>query len=240
MFDRKAYMKIYNQLPEPKAALKARFVQFAVENPDLMRGYWNSYYDRVKEAAFQILGDECFSCKETEPEFLSIDHVNNDGHAEPLHHKQIYAKIARGGTEGFRLLCRNCNSGRAVKAARESVSKSSLQPGPDCEKCGTGTVLDANGWKRCQKCVRNRLYFMKVKAFAVFGGKCSCCPESDPDRLNIDHVREDGGKNRSKPAAVYASVVRGNADMSRYQVLCFNCNHSKHVGGTCVHQRRKT
>lgn len=88
------------------------------------RSYW-----RLKEAAYMAYGGyKCQCCGETEPLFLSIDHVNNDGH---LYRK---AKKTETGTwikvgshcgenlfrwlrrenypEGFQVLCLNCNGGK--------------------------------------------------------------------------------------------------------------------------------
>lgn len=55
----------------------------------------------------------CRNCPETDPAFLTLDHVNGDG----KEHRAIvgshaYADLRRRGwpQDGFRLLCWNCNS----------------------------------------------------------------------------------------------------------------------------------
>lgn len=62
-------------------------------------------------------GAVCACCGETEPLFLTIDHINNDGH---LHRKNtpsatnLYTHLrARGFPPGFQVLCMNCNFGKA-------------------------------------------------------------------------------------------------------------------------------
>jgi hypothetical protein len=58
----------------------------------------------------------CACCGETDIDMLSIDHVNNDG---SKHRKQIgdniylYLKNNNFPQEGYRVLCMNCNAGRA-------------------------------------------------------------------------------------------------------------------------------
>ncbi|WP_148640053.1 hypothetical protein [Aureimonas sp. AU20] len=64
-------------------------------------------------------GPVCNCCGETEPLFLSIDHVNNDGN---LHRKEIpkvnggysmYVWLKRQGfPAGFQILCMNCQTGK--------------------------------------------------------------------------------------------------------------------------------
>ena len=68
-------------------------------------------------------GGSCVCCKENNPAFLTLDHVNNDGAA---HRKEIWSsKNSRGGNmwwwakknnypNSLQLLCFNCNCGRDV------------------------------------------------------------------------------------------------------------------------------
>lgn len=69
---------------------------------------------KLRDEVFAAYGGyECNCCGETMPEFLQIDHVNNDG-AE--HRRQIkasggiYSWLKRNGfPQGFQVLCANCN-----------------------------------------------------------------------------------------------------------------------------------
>lgn len=74
---------------------------------------------RRKEEVKQAYGGECACCGETRSAFLTIDHMNNDG----AEHRRKMRPGGRGcggkiytilKNEGYRLLCWNCNSGRAV------------------------------------------------------------------------------------------------------------------------------
>jgi len=58
-------------------------------------------------------GNVCVCCGEGLIEFLSIDHINNDGaeHRKNLGRTNIYSWLKANGfpKEGFQVLCMNCN-----------------------------------------------------------------------------------------------------------------------------------
>ena len=58
----------------------------------------------------------------TDPRALQIDHVNNDGHAEPLKaYRYGFLKSVLADTAGrFQLLCANCNVIKAHDALKET------------------------------------------------------------------------------------------------------------------------
>ncbi len=76
-----------------------------------------------KDAAFNAYGGyKCNCCGETIKQFLSIDHINNDG---AKHRKELTGDSRRGGGNnlyiwlkrnkypaGFQVLCMNCNCGK--------------------------------------------------------------------------------------------------------------------------------
>lgn len=73
-------------------------------------------YD-LKRVVYTHYGNRCACCNETELNFLTIDHVNNDGY---LKRKQegvgasLYRKIKNSCFPlSFQLLCMNCNFGKA-------------------------------------------------------------------------------------------------------------------------------
>ena len=78
--------------------------------------------DRDRRAAIRrevlaAYGGKCACCGETHPEFLAIDHINNDGadHRKEVKSQEICRWLKRNGfpKEGFQLLCHNCNLAKA-------------------------------------------------------------------------------------------------------------------------------
>jgi hypothetical protein len=88
-------------------------------NPDFTVRITKKYRDRNRHDAFMAYGGfRCACCGETEPMFLTIDHIENDGNVQ---RREIGSK---GGSHfftwlrqqkyppGFQVLCRNCNWGK--------------------------------------------------------------------------------------------------------------------------------
>lgn len=80
---------------------------------------------------------------------------------------------------------------------------------------------------------------LKREVVDHYGGKCSCCGETEITFLSLDHVNNDGAEERRRITSGtnmwYHARKEGYPD--RYQVLCFNCNHGRFInGGVCPHQ----
>jgi len=76
--------------------------------------------------------------------------------------------------------------------------------------------------------------------------ECLCCGESELEFLCIDHI-EGGGKQHRKEMGGgnhQISSVNGflkmikDPDKDKYQILCWNCNFSKHKNGECSHKQK--
>jgi len=86
---------------------------------------WQSLRDEVFVA---YGGYRCKCCGETEPRFLQIDHVNNDG---AKHRRQmggggnhLYLWLKRNKyPEGFQVLCANCNYAKRFGPCPHQVAK---------------------------------------------------------------------------------------------------------------------
>lgn len=98
-----------------------------------------------------------------------------------------------------------------------------------------------------RKAVRKERYErIKDQVFAAYGGYvCSCCGETEPSMLTIDHKNEDGADFRRKIKSnrwsynFYIWIIN-NGYPDDLQVLCYNCNLSKHRnGGICAHKLRE-
>lgn len=73
---------------------------------------------RTREKVIKGYGETCICCKETNPKFLTLDHVNNDG---KLHREEIGSggsdintwAVKNNFPSNLQLLCYNCNLGKA-------------------------------------------------------------------------------------------------------------------------------
>lgn len=184
----------------------------------------NKHRAALRQAAIDAYGRACACCGETVERFLTIDHVNGDG-AE--HRRQVgpaaqtYRWLRDNEyPDGFQTLCWNCNCGRHIN--------SGLCP-------HTSTVKEpASASSRSRR-------KLKVAAVAAYGGKCACCGETELTFLTIDHVDNDGAKQRANVTGngrgtVMHRWLRQNNWPTGFQVLCFNCNSGKQVNGQqCPH-----
>lgn len=76
---------------------------------------------------------------------------------------------------------------------------------------------------------------MRLEVLARYGRCSTCCGESHPRALTIDHVRPlRGGRRRPN---LYAWLLRHGGPPGPYQVLCLNCNMLKGTGAECPHKR---
>ncbi len=73
----------------------------------------------LRQQILLIYGSRCACCGESTPEFLTIDHIKNDGAA---HRKEVgeggrfYKWLRRQGfpKDNFQLLCFNCNCAKGI------------------------------------------------------------------------------------------------------------------------------
>lgn len=108
--------------------------------------------------------------------------------------------------------------------------------------------LQALWWKRSKKKLKFyrkyvwKTWNQKAKLDVVYnyGGKCRCCGETNLKFLTIDHIYNDGYKERIKQVGgsrIYAMLRRKNCPKKRYQLLCWNCNCGKRMNkGICPHK----
>ena len=108
--------RLYAEDPQWRAKeSKARY--YANKEPFLIRARERNR--RLKWEVVTALGGKCACCGESEPEFLTVDHINGDGAA---HRKKVtgttrassimvYKDIKRQGFPRtvYRVLCFNCN-----------------------------------------------------------------------------------------------------------------------------------
>ena len=71
---------------------------------------------KLRQEIIEAYGGSCICCGEVIPEFLSIDHINNDGNEERRANNgkggaKFYRELKRKGfpKDNYQLLCMNCN-----------------------------------------------------------------------------------------------------------------------------------
>ena len=209
---RKWQKKLYDD-PDPtrleafRVRLRANYKKHKVKR---------SVTKRAKRQALKLLvmthyGGKCAHCGTAELEFLTLDHVAEDGaeHRLELGSKCIYRHARDAGfPPRFQCLCFNCN----FKKSRATLGTS-------------GASRSFVG--------------LRLATLAAYGGKCTCCGEDEEVKLALDHVHGGGREHRSI-GGVRGAAYRDARDRNYppdYQILCHNCNASKAFGGTCIHHR---
>jgi len=82
-------------------------------------------------------------------------------------------------------------------------------------------------------------YRQKVRENLVmaYGGKCVCCGETEMKFLALDHINNDGSKQRKKIGTGIQMYLYIKRNMPNdIQVLCHNCNLAKSYYGKCPHE----
>lgn len=73
----------------------------------------------ARAAILEAYGGQCVCCGESEPSFLALDHVNNDGYERRKvtgnsSHVVYRDAMRRGFPPDYQLLCHNCNMGKSL------------------------------------------------------------------------------------------------------------------------------
>lgn len=103
------------------------------------------------------------------------------------------------------------------------------------EKSGGNNTRNADANRRCRLRLKNEV-------MNAYGGACACCGETELEFLTIDHINNDGAKQRRDNPKIHGGGalyrwLRKQDWPSGFQCLCMNCNWSKRLGGVCIHQR---
>lgn len=86
---------------------------------------------------------------------------------------------------------------------------------------------------------RKRIKETREKILELYGHSCACCGETEPIFLTLDHINNDGAKERKMgPRTSYAQAIK-SYDPTRYQILCYNCNMGRARNkGICPHKQK--
>lgn len=88
--------------------------------------YLRQYRQGIKDKVFAHFGAKCACCGEQEYQFLTLDHVNNDGadHRRQLSGRgagtdSVYRELVKtefAEADRFQILCYNCNCAKRARA----------------------------------------------------------------------------------------------------------------------------
>lgn len=103
-----------------RTTVLAQVKKYRAENPDKVRHAVSksnkARWQRLRRQAFDAYGWWCACCGEDEPQFLCVDHVNNDGAAHRAEVKRqgisfgVFGWLQKNSyPDGFQTLCHNCN-----------------------------------------------------------------------------------------------------------------------------------
>lgn len=202
------------------------------------------------------LRSSCQVCLDRGREYRSLVRSKRD--------RKEYLKRWRADKK-FNKICTICGerpltNGSTTKCTecRETTSKSIIERYKNrkenkiCVRCKQPT----NGFSKCSQCAteanvshtKNRNN-TKIAVFNHYSideiWKCNCCGEDFYEFLTIDHVENNGASHRKEMGSkkgsghlLYRWLQINNFPVG-YQILCWNCQWSKHLHGKCQCQDYK-
>lgn len=146
-----------------------------------------------------------------------------------------------------RELCNNCNIILTEDNQFEfhKINKTSLCKICTLEKSRKHKNIEDKviGYKSLlQRRKENKTYTLNIRRKLIegYGGKCECCKESEYMFLTIDHINNDGAKERKEfsndMGKFYRKLIESNYPKDNYRLLCYNCNCCRSSYGKCYHQ----
>lgn len=177
---------------------------------------WRDWRDKQRLETFELYSRgtmTCSLCPESRVQVLDIDHIFGGGrkaYAAATSNSAYYTSILKEADQNkYRILCRNCNhltflTGRSLSQDKESIR------------------------------VRNYYRRLRLNLHSIYGNICSFCSENRLDVLDLDHVTGGGGRERKLKEPPTTRLLRfiAEADLTKYRILCRNCNWIAHRKGT--------
>ena len=120
-----------------------------------------------------------------------------------------------------------------------------------CRDCGNYPV--EKNFKRCINCMATRRMHalrhnrdIRAQILEHYGPQCACCGEQQVLFLDVDHMENNGAEHRRSVShdgfhgTTFYRWLKRNNYPDGFQLLCRNCNWSKHRnGGICPHKEVK-
>jgi hypothetical protein len=82
---------------------------------------------------------------------------------------------------------------------------------------------------------------LKKEMVTAYGGKCSCCGETELTFLTLEHIHRNGKEHRQivGRGGVWIDLRRKGWPQDGYTVFCWNCQMATRYGAPCPHQLKK-
>lgn len=149
---------------------------------------------------------------------------------------------------------RKCSGYQTVKNGKKSCK--SCQQWVDVKKFKRNKHLSSKYASICRDCSTSArlqgLRKLKQEFVDAYGGKCTCCGIKEIEFLTLEHIfndgakerkqlREDGivGKKKAVGSVIYKLLKKRGWPKDRYTVLCWNCNCARKWGRPCPHEKIK-
>lgn len=99
-------------------------------------------------------------------------------------------------------------------------------------------------WNIYLKWARNHKQVRRLRVIDYYSKgtrRCNCCGETQLQFMQIDHINNDGYKNRKliKQSNIENWILKNNYPEG-FQILCANCNFGRRINkGVCPHQLKE-
>lgn len=173
---------------------------------------------------------KCDSCRQKDRESKQL--LKKDGKCTDCQSINVMPNKSR---------CNECHK------KREEGRKKRYQKAKEDGLCPVCTKINTGG-KLCEDCrkvwrTKTKKYRQKLKeeVFNAYGGVvCVCCGIKNINMLELDHINNDGSKNRKElfgknSCAQFYFTMRKQGFPPGLQVMCASCNKAKHINGVCPH-----
>lgn len=218
---------------------------------------------QLKLELINAYGGKCNCCGETNWIFLTIDHIAGGGNIHRKNIKRTgtdfyrWLKINNYPKDNYQLLCYNCN----ITKGHQGFCPCKIDKKTDnsCSRCNT--LLNIINWtefnkfgnhKICIDCLeqlsrkgnaiynnKKRKYYKnyrllkRLKIIQNYSAKCQICEQKEPYFLAIDHINNNGAKERNYGLGsdFFNWIINNNYPKDNYRLLCHNCNSAKNSYG---------
>lgn len=131
----KGYFKAYREAHKEKAHAydrnyrathKEKIKAYNEDHREQKKAYNKEFLTKLRDEVFAAYGNKCACCSETEPAFLSIDHINGGGnkHRKEIGWGMLYRWLKNNEyPSGFQILCFNCNMAKCFSGICPHQSK---------------------------------------------------------------------------------------------------------------------